>query len=198
MNIIETPLKGALIIEPKVFKDARGYFFESFSQREFDEKVTPILGHSVTFVQDNESMSTYGVMRGLHFQRPPFTQSKLLRCVRGAVLDVAVDIRKGSPTYGQHVAVELSEENKRQFFITKGFAHGFAVLSGTAVFQYKCDEFYHPEADGGISILDNSLGIDWRIPVEKAILSEKDTKHPLLADFDSPFEFSILNSQFSI
>lgn len=170
-----------------MFNDARGYFFESFSQREFDEKVSPILGHKVQFVQDNESMSTYGVMRGLHFQRPPFTQSKLLRCVRGAVLDVAVDIRKGSPTYGQHVAVELSEENKRQFFITKGFAHGFAVLSETAVFQYKCDEFYHPEADGGINILDSSLGIDWRIPVEKALLSEKDTKHPLLADFETPF-----------
>ena len=187
MKVIETPIKGALIIEPRVFNDARGYFFESFSQREFDEKVSPILGHKVQFVQDNESMSTYGVMRGLHFQRPPFTQSKLLRCVRGAVLDVAVDIRKGSPTYGQHVAVELSEENKRQFFITKGFAHGFAVLSETAVFQYKCDEFYHPEADGGISILDSSLGIDWRIPVEKALLSDKDTKHPLLKDFETPF-----------
>lgn len=187
MKVIETPIKGALIIEPKVFNDTRGYFFESFSQREFDSLVTPLIGHSVTFVQDNESMSTYGVMRGLHFQRSPFTQSKLLRCVRGAVLDVAVDIRKGSPTYGQHVAVELSEENKRQFFITKGFAHGFAVLSETAVFQYKCDEFYHPEADGGISILDSSLGIDWRIPVENALLSEKDTKHPLLADFETPF-----------
>ncbi len=187
MNIIETPLKGALIIEPKVFTDARGYFFESFSQRDFDTQVAPLIGHKVQFVQDNESMSSYGVMRGLHFQRPPYTQSKLLRCVRGAVLDVAVDIRKGSPTYGQHVAVELSEENKRQFFITKGFAHGFAVLSETAVFQYKCDEFYHPEADGGISILDQSLGIDWRIPVEKAILSEKDTKHPLLKDFETPF-----------
>ena len=187
MKIIETPLKGVLIIEPKVFDDARGYFFESFSQREFDEIVAPVLGHSVTFVQDNESMSSYGVMRGLHFQRPPFTQSKLVRCVRGAVLDVVVDIRKGSPTYGQHFAVELTEENKRQFFISKGFAHGFAVLSETAVFQYKCDEFYHPEADGGISILDNSLGIDWRIPVDKAILSEKDTKHPLLKDFETPF-----------
>ena len=187
MNIIETPLKGALIIEPKVFTDARGYFFESFSQRDFDAQVAPLIGLKVQFVQDNESMSSYGVMRGLHFQRPPYTQSKLLRCVRGSVLDVAVDIRKGSPTYGQHVAVELSEENKRQFFITKGFAHGFAVLSETAVFQYKCDEFYHPEADGGISILDQSLGIDWRIPVEKAILSEKDTKHPLLKDFETPF-----------
>ena len=187
MKVIETPIKGALIIEPKVFNDARGYFFESFSQRDFDTLVAPLIGHNVTFVQDNESMSTYGVMRGLHFQRPPFTQSKLLRCVRGAVLDVAVDIRKGSPTYGQHVVVELSEENKRQFFIDKGFAHGFAVLSETAVFQYKCDEFYHPEADAGINILDQSLGIDGRIPVEKAILSEKDTKHPLLKDFVSPF-----------
>ena len=177
-----------MIIEPRVFKDARGYFFESFSQRDFDSLVKPILGHSVQFVQDNESMSTYGVMRGLHFQRPPYTQSKLLRCVRGAVLDVVVDIRKGSPTFGQHFSGELTEDNKRQFFIDKGFAHGFAVLSETAVFQYKCDEFYHPEADGGISILDASLGIDWRIPVEKAILSEKDTKHPLLKDFDSPFE----------
>ena len=187
MNVIKTPLEGVLIIEPKVFNDARGYFFESFSQREFDEKVTPIVGHKVQFVQDNESMSSYGVMRGLHFQCPPFTQSKLVRCVRGAVLAVAVDIRKGSPTYGQHFSVELSEENKCQFFIDKGFAHGFAVLSETAVFQYKCDEFYHPEADGGISILDTSLGIDWRIPVEKAILSEKDTKHPLLKDFETPF-----------
>lgn len=188
MEVIKTPIEGVLIIEPRVFTDARGYFFESFSQRDFDAKVAPLLGHSVQFVQDNESMSSYGVMRGLHFQRPPFTQSKLLRCVRGAVLDVAVDIRKGSPTYGQHVAVELTEDNHRQFFITKGFAHGFAVLSETAVFQYKCDEFYHPEADGGISILDSSLGIDWRIPVEKAVLSEKDTRHPLLKDFDSPFE----------
>ena len=182
MDIIKTAIEGAYIIEPKVFKDSRGYFFESFSQREFDEKVGRI-----TFVQDNESMSSYGVMRGLHFQRPPFTQSKIVRCVKGAVLDVAVDIRKGSPTYGQHVAVELSEENHRQFFIPKGFAHGFAVLSETAVFQYKCDEFYHPEADGGISILDELLNIDWRIPTDKAILSDKDTKHPLLKDFISPF-----------
>ena len=190
MEVIKTDIEGVLIIEPRVFKDARGYFFESFSQREFDEKVAPILGHTVTFVQDNESKSSYGVMRGLHFQRPLFTQSKLVRCVKGAVLDVAVDIRKGSPTYGQHVAVELTEDNHRQFFVPRGFAHGFAVLSETAVFQYKCDEFYHPEADSGISILDSSLGIDWRIPPEMAILSEKDTKHPLLKDFDSPFEHS--------
>lgn len=191
MEVLKTSIEGVLIIEPRIFEDARGYFFESFSQREFDEKVTPILGQSISFVQDNESKSSYGVMRGLHFQRPPFTQSKLVRCVKGAVLDVAVDIRKGSPTYGQHVAVELTEGNHRQFFISKGFAHGFAVLSETAVFQYKCDEFYHPEADGGISILDDSLGIDWRIPTDKAILSEKDTCHPLLSDFDSPFDIRI-------
>lgn len=189
MEVLKTALDGVLILEPRVFNDPRGYFFESFSQREFDEKLAPILGHSIRFVQDNESMSSYGVMRGLHFQRPPFTQSKLVRCVRGAVLDVAVDIRKGSPTYGQHVAVELTEENHRQFFIPRGFAHGFAVLSQTAVFQYKCDEFYHPEADGGISILDDSLGIDWRIPADKAILSEKDLRHPRLDEFESPFEY---------
>lgn len=184
MNVIETGIEGLLILEPRIFQDARGYFFESFSQREFEEKVG-----SVRFVQDNESMSTYGVMRGLHFQRPPYTQSKLVRCVSGRVLDVAVDIRQGSPTYGQHVAVELSAENHRQFFISKGFAHGFAVLSETAVFQYKCDEFYHPEADDGISILDGSLGIDWRIPTDKAILSEKDTRHGMLVDFKSPFTY---------
>ena len=190
MNVIKTNIEGVLILEPKVFNDARGYFFESFSQREFDEKVTPILGHIIRFVQDNESMSSYGVMRGLHFQRPPFTQSKLVRCVKGAVLDVAVDIRKGSPTFGQHVAVELTEDNHRQFFISKGFAHGFAVLSETAVFQYKCDEFYHPEADGGISIMDQSLGINWKIPTDQALLSEKDTKHQMLANFDSPFNIN--------
>lgn len=213
MNVIKTAIDGVLIIEPRVFEDARGYFFESFSQREFDEKVTPILGHTINFVQDNESMSSYGVMRGLHFQKPPYTQSKLVRCVKGAVLDVAVDIRKGSPTYGQHVSCLLcgndmvsddakkrlsltsslscdaiAEAIHRQFFIPRGFAHGFAVLSETAVFQYKCDEFYHPEADGGISILDTSLGIDWKIPTDKALLSEKDTKHALLKDFDSPFD----------
>lgn len=184
MEVIKTHIEGLVILEPRIFNDARGYFFESFSQREFEEKVGKI-----AFVQDNESMSSYGVMRGLHFQRPPFTQSKLVRCVRGAVLDVAVDIRKGSPTYGQHVAVELTEENHRQFFIPKGFAHGFAVLSETAIFQYKCDNFYAPQADGGISLLDDSLKIDWRIPTDKALLSEKDTHHPLLKDFDSPFEY---------
>lgn len=185
MEVIQTNIKGVVIIEPRLFKDDRGYFFESYSERDFNKQVGEI-----HFVQDNESKSSYGVMRGLHFQRPPFTQSKLVRCVKGAVLDVAVDIRKGSPTYGQHVAVELTEDNHRQFFIPRGFAHGFAVLSPEAIFQYKCDNFYHPEADGGISILDTSLGIDWRIPTEHAILSEKDTKHPLLKDFDSPFEFS--------
>lgn len=184
MEVIQTNIKGVVIIEPRLFKDDRGYFFESYSERDFNKQVGEI-----HFVQDNESKSSYGVMRGLHFQRPPFTQSKLVRCVKGAVLDVAVDIRKGSPTYGQHVAVELTEDNHRQFFIPRGFAHGFAVLSPEAIFQYKCDNFYHPEADGGISILDTSLGIDWRIPTEHAILSEKDTKHPLLKDFDSPFEF---------
>ena len=186
MEVIKTAIEGLVIVEPKVFLDARGYFFESFSQREFEEKV-----RIVNFVQDNESMSSYGVMRGLHFQRPPFAQSKLVRCVKGRVLDVAVDIRKGSPTYGQHVAVELSEDNHRQFFIPRGFAHGFSVLSETAIFQYKCDNFYTPEADGGISIKDESLGIDWKISRENAILSEKDIKHLCLMDFDSPFDYNM-------
>ncbi|WP_300878459.1 dTDP-4-dehydrorhamnose 3,5-epimerase [uncultured Duncaniella sp.] len=186
MEVIKTDIEGVVIIKPRVFTDARGYFFESYSKREFDEKVRP-----VDFVQDNESCSTRGVMRGLHFQRPPFTQSKLVRCVKGAVLDVAVDIRKGSPTYGKHVAVELTEDNHRQFFVPRGFAHGFAVLSDVAVFQYKCDAFYHPEADGGISILDDSLGIDWHIDPSDAILSDKDTRHQLFKDFYSPFDINI-------
>lgn len=186
MEVIKTDIEGVVIIEPRIFNDARGYFFESYSKREFDEKVRPI-----NFVQDNESMSSRGVMRGLHFQRPPFTQSKLVRCVKGRVLDVAVDIRKGSPTYGKHVAVELSEDNHRQFFVPRGFAHGFAVLSDVAVFQYKCDNYYHPEADGGISIADESLGIDWRIDPANAILSEKDLRHEMLKDFDSPFDINI-------
>ena len=185
-EFIETHIPGVIEIQPTVHYDSRGYFIETYQKNLFVEA-----GINKEFVQDNESKSSYGVMRGLHFQRPPFTQSKLVRCVKGAVLDVAVDIRKGSPTYGEHVAVELTEDNHRQFFIPKGFAHGFAVLSDIAVFQYKCDEFYHPEADGGISILDDSLGIDWRIPVEKAILSEKDTKHALLKDFDSPFDYRL-------
>ena len=184
MNIIKTAIDGIVIIEPRIFNDSRGYFFESYSQRDFDKLVRP-----VNFVQDNESMSSFGVMRGLHYQRMPYTQSKLIRCVRGKVLDVAVDIRHGSPTFGQHVAVELSEENHRQLFIPRGFAHGFAVLSETAVFQYKCDNFYHPEADAGISILDPTLGIDWNIPADKAILSEKDLLHANLKDSPVDFRF---------
>ena len=184
MNVIQTELEGLLILEPRVFGDERGYFFESWSQREFDEAVGP-----VRFVQDNESKSRYGVVRGLHYQKPPYTQSKLVRCVRGAVLDVAVDLRPGSPTFRRHVAVELTEENHRQMFIPKGFAHGFTVLSEEAVFQYKCDEFYHPEADAGIQLLDESLGIDWRIPREEMILSAKDLAREIMgpdfSDFDN-------------
>ena len=186
MEVIKTAIEGVVIIEPRIFKDARGYFFESFSQKEFNEKVMPI-----NFVQDNESMSSYGVMRGLHYQKMPYTQSKLVRCVKGAVLDVAVDIRKGSPTFGQHVAVELTEENHRQMFIPRGFAHGFAVLSETAIFQYKCDNFYAPQADAGIQLMDEELGIDWRIPTAEAILSEKDLKHPCLKD--AVLDFDIMD-----
>ena len=185
MEVIKTAIEGVVIIEPRIFKDARGYFFESFSQKEFNEKVMPI-----NFVQDNESMSSYGVMRGLHYQKMPYTQSKLVRCVKGAVLDVAVDIRKGSPTFGQHVAVELTEENHRQFFVPRGFAHGFAVLSETAIFQYKCDNFYAPQADAGIQLLDEELGIDWRIPTAEALLSEKDLKHPCLRDAVLDFDIN--------
>ena len=185
MEVIKTAIEGVVIIEPRIFKDARGYFFESFSQKEFYEKVMPI-----NFVQDNESMSSYGVMRGLHYQKMPYTQSKLVRCVKGAVLDVAVDIRKGSPTFGQHVAVELTEENHRQFFVPRGFAHGFAVLSETAVFQYKCDNFYAPQADAGIQLLDEELGIDWQIPTAEALLSEKDLKHPCLRDAVLDFDIN--------
>ena len=172
MNIIKTSIEGVVIIEPHLFKDERGYFFESFNQREFEEKIC-----KTTFVQDNESKSGYGVIRGLHYQKPPFAQSKLVRVIKGAVLDVAVDIRKGSPTFGQHVAVELTEENHRQFFIPRGFAHGFSVLSEEVIFQYKCDEFYHPEAEGAIAWNDAELGIDWKIPLEKVLVSEKDSKH---------------------
>ena len=185
MDIIKTEIDGLLILRPSVFHDARGYFFEAYSQREFDEKVMPI-----RFVQDNESMSSYGVIRGLHYQRMPYTQSKLVRCVKGRVLDVAVDIRKGSPTFGQHVAVELSEENHLMFFVPRGFAHGFSVLSETAVFQYKCDNFYTPEADAGIQLKDESLGIDWKVPVSEAILSEKDYVHPLLRNAVSDFNIN--------
>lgn len=167
-----------MILRPKVFEDSRGYFMESYSSRVFN-----LIAGPVNFVQDNESMSSYGVVRGLHFQKPPYTQAKLVRCVLGRVLDVAVDIRSGSPTFGKHVAVELSEENHVQFYIPKGFAHGFSVLSEKAVFQYKCDEFYHPEADAGILLSDPALGIDWKVPAEKRILSAKDLAHsPLSPD----------------
>lgn len=186
MNVIKSDIEGVVVIEPRVFDDARGYFFESYSKRRFDEVVRPI-----EFVQDNESMSTRGVIRGLHFQRPPFSQSKLVRCVRGAVLDVVVDIRRGSPTYGRHIAVELTGENRRQLFVPRGFAHGFAVLSDEAVFQYKCDNSYHPESEGGISIADHSLGIDWRIDPAEAILSEKDLRNPMFSDFESPFDITV-------
>lgn len=169
MKVVETDIKGVLILEPQVFGDSRGYFFESFSQKQFDE----LVGETV-FVQDNESKSSYGVVRGLHYQLPPYTQAKLVRVVKGSVWDVAVDLRKGSETYGQHIAVELSEENKRQFFIPKGFAHGFAVLSEETIFQYKCDHYYAPGHEGGIKFDDAALGIDWRIPREEMILSEKD------------------------
>lgn len=184
MEVIKTALEGVVIIKPRIFTDARGYFFESFSQKEFNEKVRPI-----QFVQDNESKSSYGVMRGLHYQKMPCTQSKLVRCVRGRVLDVAVDIRKGSPTFGQHVAVELSEDNHLQLFIPRGFAHGFAVLSDEALFQYKCDAFYAPQSEGGIQLIDDTLGIDWRIPLDKAILSEKDIQRSKLADTPLDFDY---------
>lgn len=179
MNVLKTAIEGVFILEPRLFKDARGYFFESFNQREFDEKV----GRTV-FVQDNESKSSYGVVRGLHIQKPPYTQSKLVRVVKGAVLDVAVDVRKGSPTFGQHVSVELTEDNHRQFFIPKGFLHGFSVLSEEVVFQYKCDDFYTPASEGAVAWDDSDLGIDWRIPADKVILSEKDKHHPRLKDVD--------------
>ena len=182
MEVIKTNTEGVVIIEPRIFKDDRGYFFESFSQREFEEKVC-----KTTFVQDNESKSSYGVLRGLHFQKPPFAQSKLVRVIKGAVLDVAVDIRKGSPTFGQYVSVELTGENHRQFFIPRGFAHGFSVLSEEVIFQYKCDNFYSPQSEGAIAWNDPDLNIDWRIPAEKVVLSEKDSKHPRLKDWQNMF-----------
>lgn len=185
MEVIKTAIPEVIIIEPKVFGDARGYFFESYSQREFDEKVRPI-----KWVQDNESMSSYGVLRGLHFQKGRFSQSKLVRVVRGRVYDVAVDVRKGSPTFGKWVGVELSEENHRQLFIPKGFAHGFSVLSETAVFQYKCDAFYAPSEEGAIAWDDPDLGIDWQIPSDKILLSSKDTCHPRLREADYLFDYS--------
>jgi len=185
MEVIKTNIDGVVIIEPKVFGDHRGYFFESFSERDFNQRV-----REVRFVQDNESKSRYGVLRGLHFQKPPHAQSKLVRVVKGAVLDVAVDIRKGSPTFGQHVAVELTEDNHRQFFIPRGFAHGFVVLTDEVIFQYKCDDFYAPQSEGAIAWDDPDLGIDWKVPADKIILSEKDTRHPRLKDAEWLFDYN--------
>ena len=184
MEVIKTDIEGVVIIEPRIFKDERGYFYESFSQREFEEKVC-----RTVFVQDNQSKSSYGVLRGLHFQKPPYAQSKLVRCIKGTVLDVAVDIRKGSPTFGKYVAVELSEDNHRQFFIPRGFAHGFAVLSDEAVFQYKCDNFYNKESEGAVAWDDPELCIDWKVPADKVVLSEKDKQNKGIADADFLFDF---------
>lgn len=184
MNVIKTEIDGVLIIEPRIFNDGRGYFFEAYSRREFEALV-----RKVDFVQDNESCSSYGVVRGLHFQKPPYSQSKLVRVISGTVLDVAVDIRKGSPTFGRHVAVELSGDNHRQLFIPRGFAHGFAVLSNEAVFQYKCDSFYAPQSEGAIAWDDPDLGIDWRIPSERVVLSEKDRHHDRLKDAAWLFDY---------
>lgn len=185
MNIIKTEIEGLVIVEPRIFRDDRGYFYESFSQREFEENVC-----RTTFVQDNQSMSSYGVVRGLHFQKPPFCQSKLVRCIKGAVLDVAVDIRKGSPTFGKYVAVELTEDNHRQFFVPRGFAHGFAVLSEVAVFQYKCDNYYNKESEGAIAWNDEQIAVDWRLPSEKVILSEKDKLSKPLAEAEYLFDYN--------
>ena len=183
MEIIKTGIEGAFVVEPRVFGDKRGYFFESFNAREFAEKT----GLEITFVQDNESLSRYGVLRGLHFQLPPFAQSKLVRVVRGRVYDVCVDIRRESPTYGKFAGCELTEENHRQIFVPKGCAHGFCVLSEEAVFQYKCDEFYHPEVEGAIAWDDPDIAIPWPLPAEDIILSAKDMHHPLLRDIESVF-----------
>ncbi|MBR5677543.1 MAG: dTDP-4-dehydrorhamnose 3,5-epimerase [Paludibacteraceae bacterium] len=178
MEIIKTPIEGLLVLEPRVFRDARGYFVETYNEKRYREA-----GIDAQFVQDNQSCSSYGVVRGLHFQKPPYAQAKLVCCTVGRVLDVAVDLRPESPTYGQWYGVELSEENKRQFFIPKGFAHGFSVLSESAIFTYKCDEFYHPEAEGGIQLNDPTLAIDWRIPETARIISDKDTKHPTFDEY---------------
>lgn len=185
MEVIKTDIDGVVIIEPRIFRDDRGYFFESFSQRDFQEKVC-----NTVFVQDNESKSSYGVLRGLHFQKTPYAQSKLVRVIKGAVLDVAVDIRKGSPTFGQHVAVELTEDNHRQFFIPRGFAHGFSVLTDEIIFQYKCDNFYAPQSEGALAWDDPDLGIDWRIPTDKVLLSEKDRHHSRLRDAEWLFDYN--------
>lgn len=185
MNVVKTDIEGVLIIEPRLFGDSRGYFFESFNKRDFSS----LTGFDIAFVQDNESMSHYGVLRGLHFQKPPYAQSKLVRVVKGKALDVAVDIRKGSPTFGRYVAVELSEENHRQLFMSKGFAHGFSVLSEQVIFQYKCDAYYAPESEGAIAWDDPDLNIDWKLPKDKILLSEKDAHHALLREIVSPFYY---------
>ncbi|MCC8019587.1 MAG: dTDP-4-dehydrorhamnose 3,5-epimerase [Rikenellaceae bacterium] len=177
MNVLQTDIDGVVILEPKIFGDERGYFFESFSERNFNEHIC-----ATRFVQDNESRSTYGVLRGLHYQLPPYAQSKLVKVVYGEVLDIAVDIRKGSPTFGRHVSVILTGENHRQFYIPRGFAHGFAVLSDTAIFQYKCDNYYAPDYEGAIIWNDPDLGIDWKLTKDDIILSPKDEKHPRLTE----------------
>lgn len=186
MKVIKTAIEDVVIIEPEVFGDARGYFFESYSQKKFDEQVRP-----VKFVQDNESKSKYGVLRGLHFQKGKNAQSKLVRVVKGRVLDVAVDIRKGSPTFGQYVAVELSEDNHRQLFVPRGFAHGFSVLSEEAIFQYKCDNLYAPQSEGAIAWNDPEIGIDWQLPAEDVLLSAKDAVHPMLKDSEYLFDYNV-------
>ena len=185
MEVIKTDIEGVVIIEPRLFRDGRGYFFESYSEKDFNAQV-----REVRFVQDNESKSSYGVLRGLHFQKPPYAQSKLVRVIKGAVLDVAVDIRKGSPTFGKHVAVELTEDNHRQLFIPRGFAHGFSVLTPEVIFQYKCDNFYAPQSEGALAWDDPDLGIDWRIPADRVILSEKDWHHPRLKDAEWLFDYN--------
>jgi dTDP-4-dehydrorhamnose 3,5-epimerase len=184
MKFIKTAIADVYVLEPSVFEDERGSFSESFNLQKFEENIGPI-----KFIQDNESKSSKGVLRGLHFQKPPFNQAKLVRCLEGRVLDVSVDIRKGSPTYGKHVAVELSGENKKQIFVPRGFAHGFVVLSESAVFAYKVDNRYAPEYDAGIRFDDEALQIDWRLPQEEVQLSEKDKNLPSFKDLDSPFKF---------
>ena len=184
MKIIKTEINGIFIIEPKIYKDSRGYFYESYSKKDFDEEIGKIC-----FVQDNQSCSIKGVIRGLHFQKPPYSQAKLVRCVKGSVLDVAVDLRKNSETFGKHIIIELSENNHRELFIPKGFAHGFEVLSEIAIFQYKCDEYYHPETEEGINPFDKTLNIKWKVSPNEAIISNKDLHNPSFSDFITPFSF---------
>ena len=184
MNVIKTEIEGLLILEPKIFGDSRGYFYESYNKQRFEE----VTGLNINFVQDNQSKSCYGVLRGLHFQTPPYAQSKLVRCVKGQILDISVDIRKSSPTFGKYIAVELNENNHRQLFIPHGFAHGFVVLSDEAIFQYKCDNFYHKESEGAVAWNDPEININWTIPFDDVILSDKDKVNPLLKDAEWLFE----------